>query len=70
MEQATPAADELVDICVGDRTVVVVATAEGEPRLTDGLARLAYQAASRCRPWNSSPPPTTSPAPASSTSSR
>ncbi len=41
VEQATPAAEELVDICAGDRTVVVVATAEGEPRLTDGLARLA-----------------------------
>jgi XTP/dITP diphosphohydrolase len=30
-----------VDACVGGRTVVVVATGEGEPRLTDGLARLA-----------------------------
>ncbi|MFF6781624.1 nucleoside triphosphate pyrophosphohydrolase [Streptomyces sp. NPDC012510] len=41
VEQATPTAEELVDACAGDRTVVVVATAEGEPRLTDGLARLA-----------------------------
>jgi XTP/dITP diphosphohydrolase len=41
VEQATPTAEDLVDACAGDRTVVVVATAEGEPRLTDGLARLA-----------------------------
>ncbi|WP_461030728.1 nucleoside triphosphate pyrophosphohydrolase, partial [Streptomyces sparsus] len=34
-------ARELVDACAGGRTVVVVASAEGEPRLTDGLARLA-----------------------------
>lgn len=33
----------LVDLCTADggRTVVVIATAEGEPALTDGLARLA-----------------------------
>jgi XTP/dITP diphosphohydrolase len=36
-----PTARELVDECARDRTVVVIATAEGEPRLTDGLARLA-----------------------------
>ncbi|NLU70880.1 nucleoside triphosphate pyrophosphohydrolase [Streptomyces sp. HNM0574] len=37
-----PTARELVDLCrEGGRTAVVVATAEGEPRLTDGLARLA-----------------------------
>ncbi len=41
VEQAAPTAEDLVDACAGDRTVVVVATAEGEPRLTDGLARLA-----------------------------
>lgn len=41
VEQASPSAEELVDACAGDRTVVVVATTEGEPRLTDGLARLA-----------------------------
>ncbi|MGW0706067.1 nucleoside triphosphate pyrophosphohydrolase [Streptomyces sp. NPDC002643] len=41
VEQAAPTAQELVDACAGARTVVVVATAEGEPHLTDGLARLA-----------------------------
>lgn len=41
VEQATPTAEELVDACAGGRTVVVVAAAEGEPHLTDGLARLA-----------------------------
>ncbi|MEH0624835.1 nucleoside triphosphate pyrophosphohydrolase [Streptomyces stelliscabiei] len=41
VERAAPTAEELVDDCAGGRTVVVVATAEGEPRLTDGLARLA-----------------------------
>ncbi len=41
VERAAPTAEELVDACAGDRTVVVVATAEGEPHLTDGLARLA-----------------------------
>ncbi|WP_030341478.1 MULTISPECIES: nucleoside triphosphate pyrophosphohydrolase [unclassified Streptomyces] len=39
--QASPTARELVDTCAGGRTVVVVATGEGEPALTDGLARLA-----------------------------
>ncbi|MCT2592969.1 MazG family protein [Streptomyces sp. N2-109] len=35
-------ARELVDACMADGgTVVVIAAAEGEPRLTDGLARLA-----------------------------
>lgn len=42
VEIAEPTARELVDACVPhDRTVVVLATAEGDPRLTDGLARLA-----------------------------
>ena len=36
-----PTAEELVAACSGGRTVVVVATGEGEPALTDGLARLA-----------------------------
>ncbi|QHA05139.1 nucleoside triphosphate pyrophosphohydrolase [Streptomyces broussonetiae] len=39
--EASPSAQELVDACAGGRTVVVVATGEGEPALTDGLARLA-----------------------------
>ncbi len=39
--EASPTARELVDACAGGRTVVVVATGEGEPELTDGLARLA-----------------------------
>ncbi|MEU6402918.1 nucleoside triphosphate pyrophosphohydrolase [Streptomyces sp. NPDC046985] len=39
--EASPTAEELVDACAGGRTVVVVATGEGEPALTDGLARLA-----------------------------
>ncbi|NEC31158.1 nucleoside triphosphate pyrophosphohydrolase [Streptomyces sp. SID8111] len=41
VERTAPAAEELVDACAGGRTVVVVATGEGEPALTDGLARLA-----------------------------
>ncbi|PAZ11954.1 nucleoside triphosphate pyrophosphohydrolase [Streptomyces sp. SA15] len=41
VEEASPTAEELVDVCAGGRTVVVVATGEGEPALTDGLARLA-----------------------------
>ncbi|MEV6947741.1 nucleoside triphosphate pyrophosphohydrolase [Streptomyces sp. NPDC051172] len=41
VDEAAPAAEELVDTCAGGRTVVVVATGEGEPALTDGLARLA-----------------------------
>ncbi|MEY7979055.1 nucleoside triphosphate pyrophosphohydrolase, partial [Streptomyces pilosus] len=41
VEEAAPTAGELVDACAGGRTVVVVATGEGEPALTDGLARLA-----------------------------
>lgn len=41
VEQASPSAQELVDACVGGRTVLVVATAEGDSALTDGLARLA-----------------------------
>ncbi|MBB1255398.1 nucleoside triphosphate pyrophosphohydrolase [Streptomyces sp. OF3] len=36
-----PAARELLDVCAGGRTVVVLADAAGEPALTDGLARLA-----------------------------
>ncbi|MER6469017.1 nucleoside triphosphate pyrophosphohydrolase [Streptomyces collinus] len=39
--EASPTAQELVDVCAGGRTAVVVATGEGEPVLTDGLARLA-----------------------------
>ncbi|MEU6523781.1 nucleoside triphosphate pyrophosphohydrolase [Streptomyces sp. NPDC046924] len=41
VEEAAPAAQDLVEACAGGRTVVVVATGEGEPVLTDGLARLA-----------------------------
>lgn len=41
VDEASPAAQDLVDACAGGRVVVVVATGEGEPRLTDGLARLA-----------------------------
>ncbi|MFD5075902.1 nucleoside triphosphate pyrophosphohydrolase [Streptomyces sp. NPDC058371] len=41
VDEASPTAEELVDACVGGRTAVVVATGEGESRLTDGLARLA-----------------------------
>ncbi|GAA3070282.1 nucleoside triphosphate pyrophosphohydrolase [Streptomyces glomeratus] len=41
VEEGAPTAQQLVDACAGGRTVVVVATGEGEPRLTDGLARLA-----------------------------
>ncbi|WP_373303085.1 nucleoside triphosphate pyrophosphohydrolase [Streptomyces fructofermentans] len=41
VDEAGPDAQELVASCAGGRTVVVVATGEGEPRLTDGLARLA-----------------------------
>lgn len=41
VDEAAPSAGELVDACTGGRTVVVVATGEGEPALTDGLARLA-----------------------------
>ncbi|MBU7598555.1 nucleoside triphosphate pyrophosphohydrolase [Streptomyces sp. P38-E01] len=36
-----PDARELVERCLPGRTVVVIAGAQGEPRLTDGLARLA-----------------------------
>ncbi|RFU87884.1 nucleoside triphosphate pyrophosphohydrolase [Streptomyces triticagri] len=41
VEEVAPEAQELVDATAGGRTVVVVASGEGEPRLTDGLARLA-----------------------------
>ncbi|MYR42536.1 nucleoside triphosphate pyrophosphohydrolase [Streptomyces sp. SID5910] len=41
VDEASWAAEELVAACAGGRTVVVVATGEGEPALTDGLARLA-----------------------------
>ncbi|GGX17547.1 nucleoside triphosphate pyrophosphohydrolase [Streptomyces malachitofuscus] len=41
VDEAAPTAEEIVDACAGGRTVVVVATGEGEPALTDGLARLA-----------------------------
>ncbi|MFG3101578.1 nucleoside triphosphate pyrophosphohydrolase [Streptomyces sp. NPDC048182] len=41
--EAAPTAEELVAFCAGagGRTLVVVAAGEGEPALTDGLARLA-----------------------------
>jgi XTP/dITP diphosphohydrolase len=43
--EASPTAEELVAACaegeLGGRTVVVIASGEGEPTLTDGLARLA-----------------------------
>ncbi|KUF19901.1 nucleoside triphosphate hydrolase [Streptomyces silvensis] len=41
VKEAAPTAEELVRACAGDRTVLVVATAEGDRPLTDGLARLA-----------------------------
>ncbi|MEU9121993.1 nucleoside triphosphate pyrophosphohydrolase [Streptomyces sp. NPDC048506] len=42
VEIAAPTARELVDYCVpGDRTAVVLTSADGESALTDGLARLA-----------------------------
>ncbi|MFV0135422.1 nucleoside triphosphate pyrophosphohydrolase [Streptomyces sp. HMX87] len=41
VDEAAPTAEQLVDACAGGHTVVVVATGEGEPDLTDGLARLA-----------------------------
>ncbi|MFJ6633818.1 nucleoside triphosphate pyrophosphohydrolase [Streptomyces sp. NPDC091376] len=41
VEVAAPTAQELVDACAGGRTVVVLATGEGDQALTDGLARMA-----------------------------
>lgn len=41
VETAEPEARELVDACAAGAAVVVVAGADGEPRLTDDLARLA-----------------------------
>ncbi|MFF2651782.1 MazG family protein [Streptomyces sp. NPDC058045] len=41
VEEVRLGARELVDACAGGATVVVVAVGEGEPELTDGLARLA-----------------------------
>ncbi|NYV78104.1 nucleoside triphosphate pyrophosphohydrolase, partial [Streptomyces sp. UH6] len=41
VEEVSLPAGELVDAADGGRTVVVVAGGEGEPALTDGLARLA-----------------------------
>lgn len=41
VEETSPTAEELLAACADGRTVVVVATGEGEPALTDGLARLA-----------------------------
>ncbi|MEU9334954.1 nucleoside triphosphate pyrophosphohydrolase [Streptomyces sp. NPDC048290] len=41
VEETAPTAEDLVAACAGGRSVVVVATGEGEPALTDGLARLA-----------------------------
>ncbi|MFF1307260.1 nucleoside triphosphate pyrophosphohydrolase [Streptomyces sp. NPDC058307] len=41
VDETSPTAEELVAACAGGHAVVVVATGEGEPALTDGLARLA-----------------------------
>ncbi|MGW2045211.1 nucleoside triphosphate pyrophosphohydrolase [Streptomyces sp. NPDC001858] len=41
VEEISPTAEELIAACADGGTVVVVATGEGEPALTDGLARLA-----------------------------
>lgn len=41
VDEAAPTAEELVAACAGGHTAVVVATGEGDPALTDGLARLA-----------------------------
>ncbi|MGI5455438.1 nucleoside triphosphate pyrophosphohydrolase [Streptomyces sp. CA-249302] len=41
VDETSPTAEELVSACTAGRTVVVVASGEGEPTLTDGLARLA-----------------------------
>ncbi|MEV8452590.1 nucleoside triphosphate pyrophosphohydrolase [Streptomyces sp. NPDC052095] len=41
VEHTAPTAPELVDACAGGRSVVVLAGGEGDPALTDGLARLA-----------------------------
>ncbi|MFJ6571994.1 nucleoside triphosphate pyrophosphohydrolase [Streptomyces sp. NPDC091292] len=41
VEVGSPSADDLVQAAAGTRTVVVVSGADGESRLTDGLARLA-----------------------------
>ncbi|MFE9257048.1 nucleoside triphosphate pyrophosphohydrolase [Streptomyces sp. NPDC006879] len=41
VEQARPEARELVRLCRGGRTVVVIPTGEGDQKLTDGLARMA-----------------------------
>ncbi|GAA3991143.1 nucleoside triphosphate pyrophosphohydrolase [Streptomyces marokkonensis] len=41
VDETAPTAEELVAACAGGHTAVVVATGEGDPDLTDGLARLA-----------------------------
>lgn len=41
VDEAAPTAEQLVEACAGGHTAVVVASGEGEPVLTDGLARLA-----------------------------
>ncbi|MFC8512605.1 nucleoside triphosphate pyrophosphohydrolase [Streptomyces sp. NPDC057257] len=41
VDETSPTAEDLVSACADGRTVVVVASGEGEPTLTDGLARLA-----------------------------
>ncbi|WP_415952556.1 nucleoside triphosphate pyrophosphohydrolase [Streptomyces sp. KLOTTS4A1] len=41
VEHTAATAEDLVDACAGGRSVVVVASGEGDPALTDGLARLA-----------------------------
>ncbi|MFV0129531.1 nucleoside triphosphate pyrophosphohydrolase [Streptomyces sp. HMX112] len=41
VEVTAPTADELVDVCAGGATAVVLTSGEGDRALTDGLARLA-----------------------------
>ncbi|MFE6459765.1 nucleoside triphosphate pyrophosphohydrolase [Streptomyces cinereoruber] len=41
VEHVLPTAEELVEACAGGRTVLLLASGEGDRRLTDGLARLA-----------------------------
>ncbi|MDT0269584.1 nucleoside triphosphate pyrophosphohydrolase [Streptomyces sp. DSM 44915] len=48
--EGVPSAAELVAACAGGRTVVVLAGAEGEPRLTEELAALAGSGRSRALP--------------------
>ncbi|MBX9424810.1 MULTISPECIES: nucleoside triphosphate pyrophosphohydrolase [Streptomyces] len=41
VEHLRPTAEELVEACAGDRTVLLLPSGEGDRALTDGLARLA-----------------------------